>query len=245
MEKHLTKFDSQAEYNIFKQSEDYIEPNVSYITSTNTVIYNKYDPIYNKQEYVDLGLPSGTMWAKYNVGASESNLIGKYFAWGEVEGYDDASVRQFSWSEYKWGTENNVTKYNSSDGKYNLDLEDDAARVNMGGLWKMPTDIQIRELDDYTTKEYVSNYKNQNVSGILFESTVNHNTIFIPFGHDYMDGQKINPNNPFIRIWQNESASDNEGEGLYSDNYSGIRFIRGNDRAKCAGASVRGVLIPS
>lgn len=99
--------------------------------------------------YVDLGLPSGTLWATTNVGAIAPEEYGNYFAWGETESKDT-----YNWSTYKWcnGTYNSITKYctNSrlgvSDRKTILDPEDDAAHVNWGGYWRMPTKEEQDEL---------------------------------------------------------------------------------------------------
>lgn len=98
---------------------------------------------------VDLGLPSGTLWADRNVGADAPEAYGDYFAWGETEPKD-----YYEWSTYKWcnGSSSSLTKYctNSSfgtvDGKTVLDLEDDAAYVNMGAEWRMPTIAEQDEL---------------------------------------------------------------------------------------------------
>lgn len=57
---------------------------------------------FNGYEYVDLGLPSGTLWAKMNVGAESETDYGLYFAWGETQGYADASTKAFSWADYKF-----------------------------------------------------------------------------------------------------------------------------------------------
>ena len=105
-------------------------------------------------EYVDLGLPSGTLWAKCNVGADNPEDFGGYFAWGET-----ASKDRYDWSTYKWcnGSAYSMTKYctNSAygyngftDGKTELDPEDDAAYVNWGPSWRMPTFEQQLELID-------------------------------------------------------------------------------------------------
>ena len=100
-------------------------------------------------EWVDLGLPSGTLWATCNVGANAPEEYGDYFAWGETEPKD-----VYDWSTYKWcnGTYNTLTKYctNSKygtvDGKTELLLTDDAAYVNWGPSWRMPTKSQYDEL---------------------------------------------------------------------------------------------------
>jgi len=98
-------------------------------------------------EYVDLGL--SVKWATFNVGATKPEESGDYFAWGETE-----PKSNYSWSTYKWcnGSNNTLTKYNTMssygtvDNKTVLDPEDDAAHVNWGGSWRMPTDEEWTEL---------------------------------------------------------------------------------------------------
>lgn len=119
---------------------------------------------FNGHEYVDLGLPSGTLWAKMNVGAESETDAGLYFAWGETQGYTASQVgneegqKAFSWSDYKYGTSSsNLTKYNASDNKTHLELTDDAAAANMGGDWHMPNRAQCIELLKETKNGFVTN----------------------------------------------------------------------------------------
>ncbi|MCQ2319329.1 MAG: TIR domain-containing protein [Bacteroidales bacterium] len=108
----------------------------------------------NGHEYVDLGLPSGTLWATCNVGASRPEDYGNYYAWGET-----ATKSTYSWSAYKWcnGSCDNLTKYRISssegavDNRTTLELTDNAARANWGGDWCMPTTEEWRELYDRCT----------------------------------------------------------------------------------------------
>ena len=103
----------------------------------------------DEHEYVDLGLPSGTLWATCNVGANVPEEFGDFFAWGETEPKEG-----YSWETYKWcnGSFDNLTKYctNSSEGivdnNTELEPEDDAAYVNWGSSWRMPTTDQQTEL---------------------------------------------------------------------------------------------------
>ena len=103
-------------------------------------------------EAVDLGL--SVKWATFNVGASSPEEYGDYFAWGETEPKSD-----YLWAYYKWcnGTKNSLTKYNhwtaygTVDNKKVLDPEDDAAHVNWGGSWRMPTDAEWTELRNNCT----------------------------------------------------------------------------------------------
>ena len=106
-------------------------------------------------DYVDLGLPSQLKWAKCNIGASTPEEPGLYFQWGDTQGYtaeqvgDGEGLKAFSWADYKFlidGSPTNFSKYNASDSKTVLDPEDDAAQVNMGGNWRMPTFEEYKEL---------------------------------------------------------------------------------------------------
>ena len=97
--------------------------------------------------YVDLGL--SVKWATMNVGATSPEDYGDYFAWGETQ-----PKSEYNWSTYKWceGSSDTLTKYctNSDDGlvdnKTVLELTDDAANVNWGGDWRMPTRAEQDEL---------------------------------------------------------------------------------------------------
>lgn len=123
---------------------------------------------FNGHEYVDLGLPSGTLWAKMNVGAESETDNGLYFAWGETTGYPIKEVdgnwiidatKQFSVSDYAFAdvSTQTITKYNYIDSKTHLELTDDAASVNMGGDWHMPNEAQCFELFRETKNGFVTN----------------------------------------------------------------------------------------
>lgn len=122
--------------------------------------FNNFD--FNGHEYVDLGLTSSTKWAKMNVGASSEKDAGLYFAWGETQGYAASQVgtgegqKAFSQSDYKYGSASPFTKYDQ-DGLTNLELTDDAAHVNWGGDWHMPTKEQCIELFKETKNGFVTN----------------------------------------------------------------------------------------
>ena len=115
-------------------------------------------------EYVDLGLPSGLLWAKCNVGATTEEEAGLYFQWGDTQGYAAEQIgngegqKPFNWSDYKFsidGSSTNFSKYNGTDGKTVLDLEDDGVRATMGGDWRMPTYDDYKELYDNTDVYFV------------------------------------------------------------------------------------------
>lgn len=128
-------------------------------------------------DFVNLGLPSGTLWAKCNVGADNPEGFGNYFAWGETEPKSD-----YSWLTYKHSSEDyigNITKYTKEDGITILEDEDDAARVLLGEGWFTPTRAQLWELvcGEYTIVEWT---KQNGVNGHLITSKVNGNSIFLP-----------------------------------------------------------------
>ena len=140
-------------------------------------------------EYVDLGLPSGTLWATYNVGASKPEEYGDYFAWGET-----APKNEYSYNTYKWckGSNKTFTKYCTSSGygtvdnKTELDSEDDAATVNWGSNWCIPTEDQIKELynSSYTTTKWMTL---NGISGRMITSNKNGKTLFLPASGYYSD----------------------------------------------------------
>lgn len=99
--------------------------------------------------YREIDLDLSVKWADRNIGANSPEDSGLYFQWGDTVGYSKEQIgvdKEFTWNDYKWGTEENPTKYNDSDGKTVLDLEDDAAYVLMGGDWRLPTKEDIEEL---------------------------------------------------------------------------------------------------
>lgn len=112
----------------------------SAVNSITTMGEKPQDKVINGHKFKDLGLPSGLLWAETNVGASSATDDGDYFAWGET-----SPKTSYYWSNYKWG-DDEMTKYNSSDGKTTLDAADDAATVNWGAPCRMPDSSDFQEL---------------------------------------------------------------------------------------------------
>jgi len=143
-------------------------------------------------EYVDLGLPSGLLWATCNVGATNPEDYGDYFAWGEIEPYyadghsqdstcsnwrnmttgaGNTDITGYDWHTYNQGGSDDFVEwatppYNSNNV---LKPERDAAHVNWGGDWRMPTKEEWKELRDNTTSKWTTQ---NGVYGRLFTSTV-------------------------------------------------------------------------
>lgn len=147
-------------------------------------------------EAIDLGLPSGLKWASFNLGATAPEEDGDYFAWGETEPYyssldpltwKEGKEAGYDWASYKWsmGSDNTLTKYcQNADYGYNgftdnktvLDSEDDAAHVNLGDDWRMPTYAEWTELIDNCTWEWTTQ---NDVDGLRVTGS-NGNSIFLP-----------------------------------------------------------------
>ena len=145
--------------------------------------------IVDNHEYVDLGLPSGTLWATCNVGADCPEDYGDYMAWGETDGYKEGKT-VFNYNTYKWcnGVYYKLTKYCSyrsygndgyTDELTELEPEDDAANIYWGMMWQLPSVDQFMELFDieYTTTKWTIQ---NNTNGLKVTSNVNGKTIFLP-----------------------------------------------------------------
>lgn len=179
-------------------------------------------PNTNNYEYVDLGLPSGTLWATMNVGAINETDYGLYFQWGDTQGYaasqvgNDEGQKAFTWADYKWTEDDGSTmsKYNATDGKTVLDLEDDAVAANWGGSWKMPTEAQFQELIHSNT--CTSTWTTINgVNGRLFTSVSNGNTLFIPAVGIANSGSMLYVGSGGY-IWSSSRISSNIENGRYA-----------------------------
>ena len=168
-----------------------------------------------KHEYVDLDLPSGTLWATCNVGAANPWDYGDYFAWGET-----TKKTTYSYSNYKYSKLDDrsghykMTKYYGYHGvRYDFDFPDtlsilekidDVAYQKWGKDWCMPTHYQLDELFENCTYEWTPNYQGKGVAGLIFQSEWNGNTIFFPAA-----GYK------YINVYNDESLFEKEGETGY------------------------------
>lgn len=156
---------------------------------------NVADGVVVDSDYVDLGLPSGALWAKCNVGADNPEEVGDYFAWGETEIKDI-----YDWKKYKYSAFDDesykLTKYcTDSTYGYNgfvdnltiLESDDDAVIANWGAGWRMPTAEEFDELNQNTTVVWTTI---NGVDGRLLTGP-NGNSIFLPATGFYLDGELI------------------------------------------------------
>lgn len=155
-------------------------------------------------EFVDMGLPSGILWANMNIGATCQNTkeswIGNYYAWAELEPkntYTWETYKFHKYTEYEW-----YSKY-ADDGLYELEPEDDIAYITYGENCKVPSIFDYRELIENTSQELVTNYQGIiGLTGYIFTAQ-NGNTLFFPFT-GYADNNTVEDLNIVGYYWGNE-----------------------------------------
>ena len=181
--------------------------------------YNDKDDepvVPDNHEYVDLGLPSGTLWATCNVGATSPEDMGDYFAWGET-----APKQIYDMENYKWYNSANdkLTKYCTDDKYGTVDYEtellpeDDAAYVNWGPVWRMPTLEQQQELIERCTWQWV---ERNGVYGRLVTGS-NGNTLFLPAADYRSDNSPSNEGS--IGAYWSRTLDSGYPSGLYFRNF--------------------------
>ena len=184
---------------------------------------------HNGHGFVDLGLPSGTLWATCNVGATSPEQAGLYFAFGETTGYSAEQVKK---GERSFDS----ASYTAPSVSDNLTLEQDAAHVNLGGNWRMPTKAECQELIDNCDASWTDDYNGTGVAGKVFTSTVNGKSVFLPAA-GYCSNSSVYYVGSYGYYW---SASwDSSSYAWYLVFYSGYQYLNGYYRYY--GFPVRGV----
>ena len=198
----------------------------------------------DKVEYVDLGLPSGNLWAKCNLGASAPEAFGDYYAWGEVE-----PKQVYTNSNHKWYKEGapslGFTKYNNEDGKLSLEDEDDAVIQKLGNGWRTPTLADFREL---TNQKYTTIKKTtlNGVAGYQITSKKNKKSIFIPFAgfkNDKPQTREISSDETVAVCMTNQRRIDNQVFNCWTFAFEQDR-IRRYGKRRYDGISIRPVKGP-
>ena len=198
----------------------------------------------DKVEYVDLGLPSGNLWAKCNLGASAPEAYGDYYAWGEVE-----PKQVYTYPNHKWYKEGapslGFTKYNNEDGKLSLENEDDAVIQKLGNGWRTPTLADFREL---TNQKYTTIKKTtlNGVAGYQITSKRNKKSIFIPFAgfkNDKPQTREISSSESVAICMTNQRCIDNQVFNCWTFAFEQDR-IRRYGKRRYDGISIRPVKGP-
>ena len=195
---------------------------------------------------IDLGL--GVLWSSWNLGAAAPEGYGEHYAWGETKPKTD-----YDWSTYLWckGTENTLTKYCFSSGsgyegytdtRTVLEPEDDAASVNLGGTWRMPTREEWNQLSNSTFCEWTYTSLN-GVNGFLITSKktgYEGNSIFLPAASLRQGTNPPDFSLGYGNYWSSTASSTHANDAYQVDfKPSGINWTRG--QARSMGFSVRPV----
>lgn len=190
----------------------------------------------NGHEWVDLGL--SVKWAACNVGASSPDESGVFFAWGET-----SPASEYGWSTYKWccGSYDTQTKYVSKrgygflDDKTTLEKSDDAARVNWGSTWRLPTATEQEEL----RKKCIWTWTTEGGKpGYLIKSKVNGNSIFLPASGE-REGAGHRGENSLGMYWSSSLSTYDCSDAYYL--YFASRLIENSQGKRSDGCSVRPV----
>ncbi|MBE6326354.1 MAG: hypothetical protein E7077_04710, partial [Bacteroidales bacterium] len=205
-------------------------------------------------KFVDLGLPSGKLWATCNVGATTPTESGDYFAWGEIKPKED-----YSWSTYKWctvdskGALKKLLKYGEIDSTTVLEPKDDAASANWGLAWRMPTMKESQELVNGCDWKWTTDYQGTKVAGMVGTSKKNGNKIFLPMTYSYT-GTKLTTTVNDGYIWSSTLSTAVDAQGNGYDNKKGDHsgsgyYYKNIDKHieiahvnRCLGACVRAVV---
>jgi len=189
---------------------------------------SEINPSYPVAEAIDLGLPSGTLWASWNVGASKPEESGGYYAWGETEEKD-----YYDWSTYTHYDESSSICYHIGDDI--AGTEYDVAHVKWGGSWRIPTRAQQDELRANCTRKWT---QQNGVNGIQVIGP-NGNSIFLPAaGYRMYDGlynERVHGN-----YWSSSlrPGFENHPYSLYFESYD---WYQDYDSWRDLGLSVRAV----
>lgn len=218
-------------------------------------------PVSNNKHYVDLGLPSGTLWADSNVGAKTPEDNGEHFAWGELndqekereeynpfaelgkvilgDSYKPASF--CSWQSYHLGDSASLKKYCTKteygkdgfvDGKTLLDYSDDVAYQRWGSNWCLPTYNQFKELITKCTWKHTERSGKSGVECV----GPNGNVLFFPISELYYNGVLYTSDGSY---WSRSLSDENPNRafGFYLNSNEGF----GTDIERCIGSTIRPV----
>ena len=207
---------------------------------------------YNGHDYVEIG---GLKWATMNIGATSVTDYGQYFQWGDTTGYIASQVgasgttnaKPFNWADYKFsggrtspGT-TGQTKYNSGDSKTMLDGCDDAATLNWGGAWRIPTKAEFQALGAAVNTAWTESYQGSGVKGLVCtDKTDSSKVLFFPAAGGCLNGS-VNSVGSNGSYWSSSLRSNNMQNAyhvyFYSSNaawdYNNYRYL---------GFPVRGVV---
>lgn len=189
--------------------------------------------VVEEPNMVDMGL--SVKWADFNVGATKASETGYYFSWGVPE-----IPEEYSWTNYPLctGSASTIFRYTASDGKTVLESQDDIANLLLGNGWRMPTKEECQELREHVTGQSAVR---DGVAGALLTSTVNGNTIFIPWCGYYMGTSLSNATMAYLWTSTVSSNGSYSYAWLMTVNSATYTPYAGNETSRRYGCPVRAV----
>ena len=216
----------------------------------------------NGHAWVDLGLPSGTLWADHNIGATNPEDYGDYYSWGET-----ATKETYDWSTYFDTNDggNTFEKYNHNGGLTELESSDDVASQTWGGKWQMPTQAMIDELKSQCYWVWTKTYNGKSVNGyIVYKAKTDTDKgvkvysdgtpssdyavataphIFLPAA-GYRQGSKLN-NAGLNGYYWSRSLQLNVSANAHNLYFSSGEVLRNCTSSRDCGFAVRPVVLPA
>ena len=237
---YLKTFETTEEYN---KKDRLLVPSIS-LTEDDGLLH--FDAV---SDVVDLGLTSGTLWMKRNIGATSETDYGLYFQWGDTVGYvGNEALNHSTWStcpgnggneDYDATSITAWDKEHLTNGVLKTDV--DAAYVHTNGLAKMPTDEQYQELVNETDCSWVNNFNSSGINGRKFvNKTDSSKYIFIPASGNTWRGSFYDVGT-YGDLWSSSVYASN-AQSAYSLSFrSGGCGVSGSSHY--FGMCVRGVVI--
>ena len=191
--------------------------------------------------FVDLGLPSGRLWATGNLvkdsngnyAIGEETDWGTYISWGNIDGHNEGEGYNFDQTNYDSTTGKQV----SSDIPP-TDTQHDICAARLGAPWHLPTKEDFKELYDNTDSEWVADYNGTGVAGRKFMKKTDHSVyVFFPASGNY-NGTSLLNRGTNGSYW---SASFSSATGAYNLNFNSSSVRPQNSNSRRSGRSVRPV----
>lgn len=186
-------------------------------------------------ELVDLGLPSGTLWARTNLGALDETARGLYYSWGNKEGHAVGDGYEFSDANYQLSPGYKISG--------DITWVDDPVFAIYGGNWSMASRDHFSELIAHTSSEWVRDYKGSGVNGRLITSLVNEEQLFFP-ASGYIEGLELTEDSREHLSWLSSFSSMSSAYRLIMTSNQVSMSARGRFRGLSIRPIVRGSLPP-
>ena len=197
----------------------------------------------NGHAFIEIG---GLKWATMNIGAEDITDVGLYFQWGDIEGFTSDQVgvdKQFTWNDYKFnpsGDGSTFTKYNATDEKTVLDLEDDPVAHAWGSDWRTPTYAEFQAFYAAVDTEWTNDYEDSGIAGLICTDKEDESkVIFFPAAGLCNQGSVISDNTEGFYWSKSLSNTVNSGIGIgFDDSATDWNLAQ----SRCYGFCLRGIL---